>query len=137
MRLNPLKVSFLGPLPAQQLVMFKRTIYPMVGWIAHQRRFKPNWEVDRIVPIPLEQFFDPSLYGRYQLSWNPDGRHPSSGGDFPCFKVIGENYYDILWGATYRITMSFLDICFNFKPPASEELPIFSAHLMDDYFTGS
>ena len=30
MRLNPFGVRFLGPLPPQPLVMFKRTIYPMV-----------------------------------------------------------------------------------------------------------
>lgn len=137
MRLNPFGVSFLGPLPAQQLVMFKRTIYPMVGWLTHQKRFKPNWEVDRIVSIPLENFFDRSLYGRYRLSWKQDGRHPSSGGDFPCFKVIDNAHHDILWGATFRITMSFLEICFDFKPPPFEDLPIFSNHLENNYFTGN
>jgi hypothetical protein len=48
--------------------------------------------------------------------------------------VIGDSHVEILWGATYRIAMSFLDICFDFKPPASDGRPIFSAHLTDDYF---
>ena len=42
MRLNPLGITFLGPLPPQTLVMFRRVIYPMVGWIGRQRRFFPN-----------------------------------------------------------------------------------------------
>ena len=57
MRLNPLGVRFLGPMPAQHLVMFKRAIYPMVGWVNHQQRFFPNWEVEKIVTVFLWRRF--------------------------------------------------------------------------------
>jgi hypothetical protein len=46
MRLNPFGVKFLGPMPAQHLVMFKRAIYPLVGWVNRQQHFFPNWEVE-------------------------------------------------------------------------------------------
>ncbi|MBW2594353.1 MAG: hypothetical protein JRE58_15420 [Deltaproteobacteria bacterium] len=48
MRLNPLGVRLLGPLPRQQLIMFKRAIYPIVGCVNRQKRFYPNWEVDNL-----------------------------------------------------------------------------------------
>ena len=65
MRLNPLGVEFLGALPLQRLVMFKREIYPFVGWVGRQRRFFPNWGVTDIVYIPLGTFLDPKRYARY------------------------------------------------------------------------
>ena len=53
MRLNPFGVRFLGPLPPAELVMFRRKIYPLVCWVARQKKFTANWEVDKIVSIPL------------------------------------------------------------------------------------
>ncbi|HSM74653.1 MAG TPA: hypothetical protein VK852_08460, partial [Desulfobacterales bacterium] len=62
MRLNPLGVEFLAPMQAQRLVLFQRVIYPLVGWVPRQRRFIPNWEVDKIVRIPLAALLDPVNY---------------------------------------------------------------------------
>ena len=59
MRINPLRVRFLGPLPPQRLVLFRRLIYPMVVWIPNQERFRPSWEVQRIVKIPLRRLLEP------------------------------------------------------------------------------
>ncbi|MEE9610075.1 MAG: hypothetical protein V3W19_02430, partial [Desulfatiglandales bacterium] len=67
MRLNPLGVKFLGPLPSQGLVMFHRVIYPMVVWINHQKLFFPNWEVEKIVYIPLRNLLNPENYACYRL----------------------------------------------------------------------
>lgn len=137
MRLNPFRVSFLGPLPAQRLVMFQRTIHPMVGWIHRQKYFRPNWEVDRIIRIPLEQLLDLTHYGRYRLTMQQDDSQPPSyRDDLPCF--IFKNYQgrDILWGASYHITMSFLSICFDFVPPPFENLPVVEKRLEPSYFNG-
>ena len=53
MGLNPLKVRFLGSLPPQRLIMFNRVIYPIVGWVDRQKKFRLNWEVASITTIPI------------------------------------------------------------------------------------
>ncbi len=60
--MNPVGVSFLGPLPPQQLAMFQRIIYPMVCWVPRQKRFFPNWEVEKLVYIPLRKLLNPDNY---------------------------------------------------------------------------
>jgi len=139
MRLNPFGVTFLGPLPPQSLVMFKRTIYPMVGWIERQKRFFPNWEVEKVVPIPLKDLLNSNYYGRYQLRLDskPNGEHSSLIQDFPCFRVQADNRMEVLWGATYRITIEFLENIFNFKPPALNALPVVEGALDELYLTGN
>jgi len=107
MRLNPFGVKFLGPLPSQQLVMFQRVIYPMVCWISRQKRFSPNWEVEDIIK------------------------------DFPCFLHEHNNSVEKLWGATFRITMVFLEIVFGFKPPDIDSLPVVHGTLDENYLTGN
>lgn len=57
MRLNPFGIRFLGPLPPQRLVMFRRVIYPMAGWVPHQHRFFPNWEVEKSSGYRLKTSF--------------------------------------------------------------------------------
>ena len=139
MRLNPLGVKLLGPLPSQQLIMFHRVIYPMVCWINHQQQFVPNWEVERVVYIPLQNLLNPSHYARYRL------RIETSGGDeknpdvidYPCFIQKDKDNTDILWGATFRITMVFLEIVFGYKPPDMESLPVVFGSLDKNYLTGN
>jgi hypothetical protein len=80
MRLNPLGVTFLGPLPSQQLVMFRKVIFPMVCWVGRQKRFLPNWEVERVVYIPLQNLLNPTGYARYRLqseSPRKNGKDPN------------------------------------------------------------
>ncbi len=138
MRLNPFGVRFLGPLRPQSLVMFQRTIYPMVGWIKRQKRFFPNWEVEKVVYVPLRDLLDPNLHGRYRLRMEgPAGRSPAGAvQDFPCVRIPAENPNEILWGATYRITMDFLELVFGFMPPAIETLPVVKGTLDETYLTG-
>ena len=139
MRLNPFGVTFLGPLPPQSLVMFKRTIYPMVGWIERQKRFFPNWEVEKVVPIPLKDLLNSNYYGRYRLRMdsNSSGERSSLIQDFPCFRVQANNRMEVLWGATYRITIEFLENIFNFKPPALNALPVVEGDLDENYLSGN
>lgn len=139
MRLNPFGVRFLGSLPPQPLVMFKRTIYPMVGWIKRQKRFFPNWEVEAVLYVALKDLLKPDHYGRYRLQMV--GASGKSGAaavqDFPCFRIQTHNRTEILWGATYRITVDFLKYAFDFTPPALLSLPVVEGALDESYITGS
>jgi len=129
-RLNPLGVRFLGPLPCQRLVLFQRTIHPLAGWVPSQRRFFPNWEVDKMVFIPLRRLFDPSRYARFRLSLQlkPDPGKETRRQDFPCFVAQQSGREEILWGVTFRIAMSFLKIVFGFDPPPIRSLPVIHGH---------
>ncbi len=132
MRLNPLAVAFLGPLPVQRLIMFRRVIHPMVGWTARQRRFYPNWEVEKIVRIPIDALLNPDHYGRYRIGYHHDDSPVVR--DYPCFTHRNGDETEQLWGATFRITMSFLKTVFDFTPPDPERLPLVSGQLDRAYF---
>ena len=138
MRLNPFGVQFLGPLPPQPLVMFRRVIYPMVAWVQRQKRFFPNWEVDKIIYIPLRDLLDVAKYRRYRLRISTGLIEPSSDSrqDYPCFYFQSERGTEILWGATYRIATLFMEYTFGFQPPRLETLPIVKGRLDPAYLTG-
>lgn len=138
MRLNPMGVRFLGGLPPERLVMFKRTIAPLVGWVRWQRRFRPNWEVERIVRIPLRELLTPDGYIALRLQMVPsrsggEGGHESA---FPAFRFQSRGRTEILWGATYRIAMAFLERVFGFRPPSPSSGPVVEKRLTADYLTG-
>ena len=139
MRFNPFRFTFLGMLPKQQLVMFDRVIYPLVGW-ATQHTLKPNWEVERIISIPIRKLLDPRQYGRFRpmvaASGNGDVqqlRHD----DFAGYIHEDDHGREMLWGATYRITQAFLSKVFDFSPPEKAELPVVHRHLDHSYLNGS
>jgi len=140
MRLNPLGVRVLGPLPAQNLTLFHRVIYPMVGWVRRQTRFLPNWEVERIVYVPLRFLLDPERYARYRLRFEERGsgerEQPEETRDFPCFIHHGRRGREMLWGATYRIVTVFLERVFAFRPPDLATLPVVHGVLNREYLNG-
>ncbi len=131
-RLNPLGLNLLGPLPPQPLLMFQGIIYPVVMWVTGQKRFFPNWEVEKIVYIPLEDLLNPARYARYRL--RIETRSTAVEIDtFPCFCYEKENETELLWGATYRITVAFLKDVFGFEPPAADSLPQIHGRLSRSY----
>ena len=136
MTLNPLDVRFLGPLPPQRLVMFRREIFPFVGWIRSQRRFFINREVEKIVHIPLRELLNKNNYARYNLLFNvPKG--PVENGSyqhFPCFLHRTLTGTDVLWGATYRIVMIFLELIFGFKAPEMGGLEVVNGAIDETYY---
>lgn len=138
MRLNPFGVRFLGPMAAQHLVMFKRAIYPLVGWVNRQRRFFPNWEVDKIVRIPVSAFFEPANYARYRISFMAPapGEPDLPYRDLPCFVHRDKGQTELLWGATYRITERFLKTIFDYVPPPMASLPVIPRRLDRHYMAG-
>ncbi len=136
MTLNPLGVRFLGPLPPQRLVMFRREIFPFVGWIRSQRRFRINQEVEKIVHIPLRELLKKENYARYRLLFNGPKGSVKSGSyqDFPCFQHRTMMGTDVLWGATYRIIMVFLELIFGFKEPEMDRLNAVNGVIGETYY---
>jgi len=136
MRLNPFGLKFFGPLPPQPLVMFQQVIYPMVIWISGQTRFYPNWEVEKVVRLPLRDFFNASMYARYRLRIEtPSGAENVN--TFPCFRYVKKQETEILWGATFRITMNFLKYVFGFSPPDIHSLPEVQGRLSRAYLSNN
>jgi 8-oxo-dGTP pyrophosphatase MutT (NUDIX family) len=139
MRLSPLNVSLLGPLHPEHLVMFKRSIYPLVASIDCHQRFILNWEVDAIVRIPLRTLFDTGNYAccRFSLSAAASGAVDNPIRDMPCFVHRQNGSTEMLWGATYRIVEQFLKTAFDFDPPPLEVLPVIHRRLKRHYITGT
>jgi hypothetical protein len=135
MRLNPFGVRFLGSLPTQRLVMFGRVIYPMVGWVSKQQHFRLNWEVEKIVSIPLRKLLDPGNYVQYRLEMRDP--NAENGGqqvyDAPSFLHKNGLESEVLWGATCRITLNFLELMFGFTLPADGSLPVLKG-IMDETY---
>lgn len=139
MRLNPAGVRFIGPLPPQHLVLFQRTIYPMAAWITRQRTFYHNWEVEKVVWIPLRHLQEPAGYRRYLLLFETGGKKNAEGaGDYalPCYLHQEEGETEILWGATFRIAMAFLKEVFGFTPPDIRDLATVQGNLDSRYING-
>jgi 8-oxo-dGTP pyrophosphatase MutT (NUDIX family) len=134
-RLYPCGTRFLGALPPEHLVLFDRTIYPLVLWVRRQQRFFPNREVERLVAIPLADFFAEDRYGRFQLTM--DGIADDRLDDFPCFVHSPGGEEELLWGATYRITMTFLERVFGFCPPRADQRPRIQRTFSGRYFSGA
>jgi len=138
MRLNPFRVTFLGPLPPYSLSMFERRIYPLVAWIPRQKRFYPNWEVEKIVFVPLEELLNPANYACYRLHLNlyPHSQPSDVPRDFPCVQLKTNTGPELLWGATYYIITVFLKYVFQFSPPAIDNLSVVEGTLDESYLTG-
>jgi hypothetical protein len=138
MRLNPFRVQFLGPLPQQRLTLFSRLIYPLAAWVPRQHRFKPNWEVERIVHIPLRCLLTPENYICYRLTMAGSAGSAGAGPvrEMPGFRWRAAHGAELLWGATFRITMDFLQLAFGFRPPEHDNLPRVVGRLGESYLTG-
>ncbi len=139
MRLNPLGVQFLGPLPPQNLRIFRRVIYPMVGWINRQKHFYTNREVESVLYVPLRDLLVPDNYRCYRLRYDTAPEHPMHKKihEVPCFLFKREERHEVLWGATFRIVMKFLDVVFDFVPPDLGTLPVIHGVLDRHYLKGS
>lgn len=138
MRLNPFGVRFLGCLPVQRLILFQREIYPVVGWVTRQQRYFPNWEVASVIHIPLRCLLEPQNYARYRLRLDtgPDNAGGRRLDDFPCFCHRNGTQTEMLWGATYRIVMAFMQSVFDFRPPDAAALPVVNGRLDQNYTRG-
>ncbi len=139
MRLNPLATKFLGPLPSQCLVLFRRVIHPMVAWISRQKTFALSWEVESVVSIPLRSLLNPMHYACYRLNVPPHltWRFNGPKHDFPCFLYQSGDRTELLWGVTYRIVTLLVEIIFGFYPPDLGTLPVVLGNVDDSYVKGA
>ena len=137
--LNPFNILFLGPLPSYSLILFRRTIFPTVGFVKNEWRFRPNYEVDKVVEIPLEAFFEETSYARFSIEASPRVMENDEGPrEFPCLiHRDGEGREEVLWGATFNIIMNFLNIVFDFTLPDFSSDRIVKRVLRPEYLTGS
>jgi 8-oxo-dGTP pyrophosphatase MutT (NUDIX family) len=106
--LNPFKVSFLGALPSYSLTLTSRAIFPLVCLTPEPFEFKLSAEVEKILEIPVSTFFEASKYALLEIETPFCTPIPCT--QFPCIKLTdagrGE---EILWGATFKIIMNFLN----------------------------
>ncbi len=134
-RLNPFKVGYLGALRCYRLEPFRRVIFPLVGVMKEEVRLRPNWEVDKILRIPLMSLFNHDNYARYELKVRGEFKEifKSEVVSYDCFIHYEDGQPDeILWGATYKIVMSFLKVVFQFSPPYNNIHPIVRGELYPD-----
>jgi 8-oxo-dGTP pyrophosphatase MutT (NUDIX family) len=136
--LSPWRVRFLGPLPTYRLVRFRRTIFPLAGFVERPQTPRPNREVEKIVEIPIDSFFREELIGCYTLS-GPDTAETGLSGSlrYPCLihrSPAGEE--EILWGATFHIIIQFLGIVMDYHLPDWMKGPLIHRTLSAEYLTG-
>jgi len=138
MHLNPLGLTFLGPLTSQCLILYRRVIHPMVVWVSGQQKYTLSWEVDRVVTIPLRELLNPYRYAVYRVYVPPgmEWRFRGKTVDFPCYIHTRDGRADLLWGATFRIVTLFLELAFGFVLPDPKKLPLAPASLSEDYING-
>ena len=88
--------------------------------------------------IPLHSLLTPANYVRYRVTRpGPDGSAgPGSVREVPGFQWHAAHGPELLWGATFRITMDFLKFAFGFRPPEPDGLPWVIGQLGESYLTG-
>ena len=136
--LSPFRVRFLGPLPTNSLIRFKRTIFPLAGFVERPSPLNPNREVERIVEIPLASFYDERSIGCYILSApDPTDHSTLQSLQHPCLIHHDSNGgEEILWGATFHICIQFLDIVMDYRLPDWEKGCVVHRTLDSGYLTG-
>jgi 8-oxo-dGTP pyrophosphatase MutT (NUDIX family) len=136
-RLSPFRVHFLGPLPTYSLKLFRRTIFPVAGFVEKPGTLRPNREVEKIIEIPIESFFQKDLIGCHTLFF-PDstGKPVQRSPPYPCLiHHEPDGAQEILWGATFHILVNFLSIVMDYRLPDWEKGPLIQREMRSDYLT--
>lgn len=134
-RLPPSRVRFLGPLPTYSLTRFRRTIFPVAGFVEDTGMLHPNHEVEKIVEIPLASFYQKEQFGCFRI--NTGGTDETGPLQYPCLiHQEPDGTQEILWGATFNIIVQFLGIVLAYRLPEWEKGPVIPRILNPDYLTG-
>ncbi len=136
--LSPFNVEFLGPLPTYRLHVRRQIIFPVVGRVKRDWKYRLSWEVEKMVRIPLKNFYDPKNYALYSLAVTPDMSQQGipDPWEFPCLVHEEEGEQEILWGATFAIIQSFLRLAFALPLPYPDGRRIIQRPLVTNYLTG-
>jgi 8-oxo-dGTP pyrophosphatase MutT (NUDIX family) len=132
--LSPFRTELIGPLPTYNLTRFKRTIFPIAGFIKNYGTLRPNAEVEKIIEIPLSSFYRPDCLGSLRIATSADKNSPTA--DYPClihYDKDGEK--EVLWGATFFITVEFLRIVLGYHLPEMKKGEIISRTLSSVYLS--
>ncbi len=138
MRLPPWKVEYMGALPTLWMQSFPRVIFPVVGRVRSGWRPRPNWEVEDVLRLPLRAFFDSENYAicRFLVPSASDEGRAGQEWAYPCMVLQSGSGEEILWGATFRILMNFMQRVFELPVeeinPSREVLKELSPY----YFSG-
>jgi 8-oxo-dGTP pyrophosphatase MutT (NUDIX family) len=136
--LSPFNVEFLGPLPTYRLRVRRQIIFPVVGRVKRDWKYRLSWEVEKMVRIPLKDFYDPGNYALYSLAVSPEmaGQGIPDPWEFPCLVHQEDGEQEILWGATFAIIQSFLRMAFDTPLPTPDSRRIIQRPLIANYLTG-
>jgi 8-oxo-dGTP pyrophosphatase MutT (NUDIX family) len=136
--LSPFNVEFLGPLPTYRLRVRRQIIFPVVGRVKRDWKYRLSWEVEKMVRIPLKDFYDPANYAQYSLEVTPEMSKQGNPDpwEFPCLVHQEDGEQEILWGATYNIIQSFLRLAFDIPLPSPDGRRIIQRPLIANYLTG-
>ena len=82
------------------------------AWVRGQGRFHPNWEVAKIVPIPLRELLQSDHYIGLRLRMMSPlaGSRGGAWQTFPAFRHMSPEGPEILWGATATMTRRLLGL---------------------------
>ena len=133
--LSPARVRFLGPLPTYSLTLFRRTIFPLVGFVENPETPRPNREVEKIVEIPLSSFYREDLFGCYRIDASDSTGYRSL--QYPCLiHRDSDGAEEVLWGATFHIIIRFLEIVMDYRLPEWRDGRVIARSLHPAYLTG-
>jgi 8-oxo-dGTP pyrophosphatase MutT (NUDIX family) len=137
-RLSPFNVEFLGPLPSYSLQSRRWIMFPLVGRVKHAWEAKLSPEVDKLITIPLHDFFLPEKYAYYSLGVPAEliSQGIPDPWEFPCLVYDADGEEEILWGATYTVIRSFLSLVFHQPLPSPDGRRIIRRPLPSNYFSG-
>jgi len=135
--LKPWNVRFLGALPSYSLLLFSRTIFPLVGVTKKPFPFILSSEVESIVEIPLRLFFDNANYANLEIETPQSPGKDEHRKNFPCLVVYdAAGRETILWGATFFIVTNFLRLVFGYSLPEPLSARTINKFLNIDYLFG-
>ncbi len=137
-RLSPFNVDFLGPLPTYRLQSRRWIIFPLVGQAREKWTYQLSPEVEKIVPIPLANFYNPKKYVLYSLEIPPKmvAQGIPDPWVFPGLIQEAEGEEEILWGATFHIIQRFLKTVFPFSLPSPDGQKVIHRPLNPAYLSG-
>lgn len=135
--LSPLNVAFLGALPSYTLAFFPRSIFPVVCLVKDPCDYQLNPEVEKILEVPLVNFFQASSYATLEVESEMGSSDPRYNMKFPCLVFSDDcGHEDILWGATFYIIANFLQIISGDVLPLANPSRTIKKTLSPNYTSG-
>ncbi len=138
MRLPPWKVEYMGALPTLWMQSFPRVIFPVVGKVRPGWKARPNWEVESVLRLPLRAFFDPANYAicKFLVQTPSEEGQATHEWEYPCLVINDPAGEEILWGATFKILMNFMERVFELPIEQINPSRRVFKELSPYYFTG-